>query len=265
MSLIGGLSGGGIPGPPGTDGTDGADGADGNGWARVAVAFTQPSVSGTVTAELDPAYWLPDVGAVISGAAGVYQVTAAASPLFDMQLLEQRGVAPAATVPIGSTLGAAGQRGQTGTTGAPGATGTAGTSYLADERDLGVDTSISLSSFSGILTFGPVVVTGSPLSVMVFYSVSGNCSANNTTCNTRLALASDGGAVTPLTPPGVVSDTAGDANGKAGVGSFRQVTLPVGSHVFHLQVARSGSGTFSIQPIASPGTDSARITAIRLQ
>lgn len=96
--------------PRGPAGADGAQGVAGNpGVWKNNPGFAQPAVSGTVNTRWDGAFLTPEVGMVLAGAPGRYQVTSdLGGGIYQLTCLEIRGVAQGASVPVGTVFGQAG-------------------------------------------------------------------------------------------------------------------------------------------------------------
>jgi len=86
-----------------------------NGYAQLSASFVQPLIAATVAVQFFINGWIPGAGTYISGAAGVYLVTASSTTgAATLQLLEYRGAIQGDTVLANETFGAAGQRGAQG-------------------------------------------------------------------------------------------------------------------------------------------------------
>lgn len=86
-----------------------------NGFAQLGASFIQPVLAATVAVQFIINGWIPGAGSYISGAAGVYFVTASnTSGAATLQLIEYRAAIQGDTVLQGETFGAAGERGAQG-------------------------------------------------------------------------------------------------------------------------------------------------------
>lgn len=94
----------------GPAGAAGSAGATGNpGVSVLSAPFTQPAALSTVNARFESGYLTPEVGMLIAGAAGLYEVDAdLGGGMFTLTCLEIRGTPQGGTVAIGARFGQAG-------------------------------------------------------------------------------------------------------------------------------------------------------------
>lgn len=86
-----------------------------NGFVQLGASFVQPLLGATVAVQFFINGWIPNAGAMISGAAGVYLVTTSnTAGAATLQLVEARGAIPGDTVLANESFGAAGERGAQG-------------------------------------------------------------------------------------------------------------------------------------------------------